>query len=165
MSRNHGRAGTLDQERSPPPARLTFEPRCGHTVDRLPALAQVAEQQGKFLASVLNDEASQNKKHQATPAGRRDEEAHEAAGAPGAAPYTPPARVFKYHHLGSMASLTTGAAVIELGEAKQFTMTGLTSWLAWRSAYLTRLGTMKSKARVAVEWVTSYFSGRDISQQ
>ena len=64
-----------------------------------------------------------------------------------------------------MASLTTGSAVIELGENKLFTMTGLASWLAWRSAYLTRLGTAKSKMRVAVEWITSFVSGRDISQQ
>ena len=114
----------------------------------LPALAQVAEQQGKYLANVLNASAKQS-----------DGTDPDARASPGSVP------AFQYHHLGSMASLTTGSAVIELGSSKQFTMTGLMSWLAWRSAYLTRLGTVKRKVHVAAEWLPSYFSGRDMSQQ
>ena len=108
-------------------------------------MPQVAEQQGKYLAKCLNDEAR----------------GHDG-----------PQKPFVYHHLGSMASLGAHAcllmfvlgltachtrlqphaltdfvaggrsAIIELGEptSRHFDFKGFTSWLAWRSAYLTRLG-------------------------
>lgn len=103
----------------------------------LPPLAQVAEQQGKFVAKLLNDDA-------------KGEDVSE--------------REFSYRHLGAMAALTTGEAVIEVGRDKRFTMTGLLSFLAWRSAYLTRLGTWRSRIHVAIDWFTTLCLGRDMSR-
>ncbi|KAL4457622.1 hypothetical protein ABPG75_012487 [Micractinium tetrahymenae] len=106
----------------------------------LPALAQVAEQQGKYLARVLNEAAA--KLEPAEP------------------------RPFVYKHLGSMASLGGERAVLELGDGKQpkFSWAGFSSWVAWRSAYLTRLGTMKHRLYVAGDWTLTLLFGRDISR-
>ena len=47
-----------------------------------------------------------------------------------------------------------GSAVIELGDPssgkKGLSMTGFKSWVAWRSAYLTRLGNMRNRLYVMV---------------
>ncbi|KAL6769474.1 NDA1 [Auxenochlorella protothecoides x Auxenochlorella symbiontica] len=111
----------------------------------LPALAQVAEQQGRYLARALNEAAGQ-------PGGL-------AGGLEGAPP-------FQYHHLGSMASVGGTSAVIELGGSGQqhVRWSGFTSWIAWRSAYLTRLGTMKHRLYVMSDWTMSLIFGRDVSK-
>ncbi|EFN58862.1 hypothetical protein CHLNCDRAFT_140737 [Chlorella variabilis] len=113
---------------------------CANPDTPLPALAQVAEQQGKYLARCLNEEAGKLE-----------------------APQLPP---FVYKHLGSMASIGGASAVIELGEAKQrkLSWAGFSSWVAWRSAYLTRLGTMKHRMYVAGDWALTLLFGRDISR-
>lgn len=113
---------------------------CADPERPLPALAQVAEQQGKYLARVLNASA-------------RSLEAQEP----------PP---FAYKHLGSMASIGGTSAVLELGDASKpsFSMAGFSSWVAWRSAYLTRLGTLKHRMYVAGDWALTLLFGRDISR-
>ncbi|KAL4857936.1 Internal alternative NAD(P)H-ubiquinone oxidoreductase A2 [Chlorella vulgaris] len=95
---------------------------CANSDTPLPALAQVAEQQGKWLAKVLNQAAGKLEREEPPP--------------------------FVYKHLGSMASIGGASAVIELGDPKQpkASLAGFTSWLAWRSAYLTRLGTFKHRS-------------------
>jgi NADH:ubiquinone reductase (non-electrogenic) len=41
---------------------------------------------------------------------------------------------------------------------------GFTSWIAWRSAYLTRLGTLKARLYVMTNWTLTLMFGRDISR-
>jgi NADH:ubiquinone reductase (non-electrogenic) len=75
----------------------------------------------------------------------------------------PPVLPFKYRHLGSMATVGGTSAVLQLGGAgtgsdsfkigrKRFSIAGFISWVAWRSAYLTRLGTMRARIQVAFDW-------------
>lgn len=113
---------------------------CAQAESPLPALAQVAEQQGRYLARVLNAQAGQLEAAEAQP--------------------------FQYRHLGSMASIGGTSAVLELGDAKKPLLSwgGFTSWVAWRSAYLTRLGTLKHRAYVAGDWTLTLLFGRDISR-
>ncbi|KAI3436606.1 hypothetical protein D9Q98_006023 [Chlorella vulgaris] len=113
---------------------------CANSDTPLPALAQVAEQQGKWLAKVLNQAAGKLEREEPPP--------------------------FVYKHLGSMASIGGASAVIELGDPKQpkASLAGFTSWLAWRSAYLTRLGTFKHRSYVAGDWLLTLIYGRDISR-
>lgn len=71
---------------------------------------------------------------------------------------------FKYRHLGSMATVGGTNAVLQLGGAggpgsdsfkigrKRFNLAGFISWVAWRSAYLTRLGTVRARLQVAFDW-------------
>jgi NADH:ubiquinone reductase (non-electrogenic) len=60
----------------------------------------------------------------------------------------------------------SNAAVLELGEPRKewLSMSGFSSWVAWRSAYLTRLGTIKNRLYVVVNWTTTLLFGRDISR-
>ncbi|DBB14410.1 hypothetical protein WJX82_007842 [Trebouxia sp. C0006] len=105
----------------------------------LPALAQVAEQQGKYLAKAFNKLAKD-----------------------------PSAKIapFNYKHMGSMASIGGNDALIQLGEQgkSHISMKGLKSYIAWRSAYLTRLGNAQNRFYVIVNWLTTRIFGRDMSR-
>tara|TARA_B100000963_G_scaffold34852_1_gene25902 strand:+ start:2731 stop:4311 length:1581 start_codon:yes stop_codon:yes gene_type:complete len=111
---------------------------CVNEENPLPPLAQVAEQQGKFLAHYLNnidyyDNNSYSKDYK-----------------------------FNYNHLGSMVSLTTGKGILEIGSNSKYKFTGLSSWIAWRSAYLTKLQTSKNKINILSQWIGTYIKGREI---
>ena len=115
---------------------------CANADTPLPALAQVAEQQGKYLAQVLNARAAGE---------------------------TAPAKPFVYRSVGSMLTVGGRTAVIELPRRitsgpGMFSWAGFTSWVAWRSAYLTKLGTFKSRLFVMTNWTLTMVFGRDISR-
>ena len=101
-------------------------------------LSQVAEQQGKYLARCLNAEAKSGDKS------------------------TPPP--FQYRHLGSMATVGGTSAVLEIDSPINYTMSGFSSWFAWRSAYLTRLGSLRNRLYVAFNWTITLLIGRDLSR-
>ncbi|GAB4820804.1 hypothetical protein N2152v2_007850 [Parachlorella kessleri] len=117
---------------------------CADLDHPLPALAQVAEQQGKYLARCLN--ASFN-----------------ATSGPGCSDDAP---AFEYRSMGAMASVGGRSAILELGSssAPTFSWGGFSSWVAWRSAYLTRLGTIKNRLYVATNWTLTLLFGRDVSR-
>lgn len=73
---------------------------------------------------------------------------------------------FVYKHLGSMATVGGKSAVLELADKGRtvFSMAGFTSWVAWRSAYLTRLGTWRQRLYVAFNWASTLVFGRDLSR-
>ena len=106
---------------------------CANMNAPLPALAQVAEQQGKYLAKVLNGTTT-NK--------------------------------FEYRSLGAMATVGGRSAVLELegSRGRKFSWAGFSSFIAWRSAYLTRLGSFKARVYVAFNWTVTLIFGRDISR-
>eukprot|EP00180_Rhodochaete_pulchella_P000375 Plantae.Rhodophyta-Rhodochaete_pulchella.ctg1263.p1 GENE.Plantae.Rhodophyta-Rhodochaete_pulchella.ctg1263~~Plantae.Rhodophyta-Rhodochaete_pulchella.ctg1263.p1 ORF type:complete len:470 (-),score=43.90 Plantae.Rhodophyta-Rhodochaete_pulchella.ctg1263:63-1265(-) len=105
----------------------------GDCAGKYPALAAVANQQGKYVAARLN-------------------------GLPGS---VSPASPFRYHHLGSLATVGRHRAVIDLSSAPP--MSGLMAFILWRSAYFTMLGTMRSKMYTAVNWMSSLMFGRDFT--
>jgi NADH:ubiquinone reductase (non-electrogenic) len=47
---------------------------------------------------------------------------------------------------------------------KSLSMTGFSGWLAWRSAYLTRLGNTRNRLYVMMNWTMALLFGRDISR-
>ncbi|CAM6009332.1 unnamed protein product [Sphagnum balticum] len=113
----------------------------------LPALAQVAERQGKYIAKALNKLAKEGEGH---------------AGA-----HRTPADPFVYRHLGSMATVGRYKALVDVRESnksKGLSLTGFLSWLIWRSAYLTRVVSWRNRLYVAVNWGTTFLFGRDISR-
>ncbi|KAJ7520783.1 hypothetical protein O6H91_19G022600 [Diphasiastrum complanatum] len=124
-----------------------YLPKTGKTV--LPALAQVAERQGNYLAKSLNAIAKAG--------GSRA----------GSASDLQKGDPFEYHHLGSMATVGRYKALVDLRESKQakgITWGGFMSWLVWRSAYLTRVISWHNRIYVAVNWATTLVFGRDISR-
>ncbi|KAJ8761489.1 hypothetical protein K2173_001623 [Erythroxylum novogranatense] len=115
----------------------------------LPALAQVAERQGKYLVSLLNKMGKQN-------GGKALSAKDISLGDP-----------FLYRHLGSMASVGRYKALVDLRESKDATglsLAGFISWFIWRSAYLTRVISWRNRFYVAVNWATTLVFGRDNSR-
>ncbi|MCO5597054.1 hypothetical protein L7F22_051128 [Adiantum nelumboides] len=114
----------------------------------LPALAQVAERQGKYLARELNRIVK-------------------SGGGYAGSTVTGEGHPFEYHHLGSMASVGRYKALVDLRQSKEskgFSWAGFLSWLVWRSAYLTRVVSWRNRFYVAVNWATTFVFGRDISR-
>ncbi|CAN1282272.1 Internal alternative NAD(P)H-ubiquinone oxidoreductase A1, mitochondrial, partial [Linum perenne] len=146
----------------------------------LPALAQVAERQGKYLAAQLNRIGKAG-------GGRANGGADMDVGDP-----------FVYKHMGSMATIGRHKALVDLRQTKVMTllsslcflisfqssllifrhsflpfclqkgkgisMAGFVSWFIWRSAYLTRVVSWRNRFYVAVNWLTTMVFGRDISR-
>ncbi|RHW69348.1 NADH dehydrogenase [Trypanosoma brucei equiperdum] len=101
----------------------------------LPTLAAVASRQGVYLAKKINAEL---------------------AGKPFAAP-------FKYESLGSMVSLGTSSAVVELNGPRKLDFVGLKALFFWRSAYLSIVGSWRNRLYVIVNWLGSAIFGRDLT--
>lgn len=70
-------------------------------------------------------------------------------------------RPFKYKHRGMMAYVGSRRALADLGAIQG---RGFTTWLFWRSAYLTKLVSLKNKILVLADWTRSHIFGRDISR-
>lgn len=107
----------------------------------LPQLAQVARQQGIYLARVFN--------------GKQDETE----------------KPFRFFSLGSMASLGElkgvydGSSVGEPGkEMRHPRFTGLMALLLWRFAYWGRQTSISNKILIPMHWFKSFVFGRDISR-
>ncbi|KAG4923632.1 Internal alternative NAD(P)H-ubiquinone oxidoreductase A1, mitochondrial [Glycine soja] len=115
----------------------------------LPALAQVAERQGKYLAALLNKIGKAG-------AGHANSAKEIEFGDP-----------FVYRHLGSMASIGRYKALVDLRqnkEAKGLALAGFLSFFIWRSAYITRVISWRNRFYVFVNWITTVVFGRDISR-
>jgi len=125
---------------------------CASVGDRqFASTAQVAEQQGRWLGRMLTLAA-------------------QSAGGPEALLALVPRDAFEYRHRGAMVILgrfagitdfTRGGPVAPLHGTK---LQGFTSWLLWRSAYLTKLGSWKNRVQVPENWARTFFFGRDVTQ-
>lgn len=68
---------------------------------------------------------------------------------------------FQYHHLGMLAYVGSNKALADL---QNFKGRGWSTWLFWRSAYLSRIVSLKNKVLVLFDWMKTKVFGRDISQ-
>jgi len=68
---------------------------------------------------------------------------------------------FEYKHMGMMAYVGDNKALADL---PKFKGRGVTTWFLWRSAYLTKLVSFRNKILVMIDWIKTFFFGRDISQ-
>jgi NADH:ubiquinone reductase (non-electrogenic) len=68
---------------------------------------------------------------------------------------------FRYKHWGMLAYIGGNRALADLSSFKG---RGFTAWLFWRSAYLTRMVSLKNKILVAFDWLKTIVFGRDISR-
>ena len=106
---------------------------CG-TVEgkQYPATAQVAQQEGAYLARALK-----------------------------ARILGTDVPVFRYKHYGMLAYIGGERALADLESVKG---KGFSTWLFWRSAYLTRLVSVKNKVLVLFDWFKTFVFGRDMSR-
>jgi len=68
---------------------------------------------------------------------------------------------FRYHHFGMLAYVGSNRALADLAAVKGH---GWTTWIFWRSAYLTKLVSVKNKILVLFDWLKASAFGRDISR-
>ncbi|KAI0996687.1 hypothetical protein K3495_g11497 [Podosphaera aphanis] len=113
----------------------------------LPATAQRAHQQGKYLGRKLNKiaRASSRLTINDVKDGDLDEAVYKA---------------FEYHHLGSLAYIGN-SAVFDLGSGRNF-VGGLWAVYAWRSVYFAQSVSMRTKILLAMDWSKRTLFGRDI---
>lgn len=67
---------------------------------------------------------------------------------------------FEFRNLGMLAYIGGGKA---LADIPQFKGTGFSAFVLWRSAYLTKLVSLKNKILVLFDWVKTFLFGRDVS--
>ena len=61
-------------------------------------------------------------------------------------------------------SLCTHSMQLVIRAWCRFSFTGLNAWLAWRSAYFTRLASMRNRVYLLTNWTTTLIFGRDMSR-
>lgn len=112
------------------------------TFSKYAPTAQVASQQGKYLASVFEnlariDEGQQTK-------------------------ITP----FQYSHQGSLAYIGSDKAIADLPFLNgNVSVGGVATFVFWRSAYISTHFSFRNKLLVVGDWVKSNIFGRDISRE
>ncbi|KAJ7087750.1 mitochondrial NADH dehydrogenase [Mycena epipterygia] len=119
----------------------------GNKITTLPATAQVAAQQGKYVGKKLHKLARQRDVLEANALPDSMDEAV--------------AKPFKYMHLGSLAYIGN-AAVFDLG-GHSF-MGGLVAMYAWRSVYWNEQVSLRTRALLMIDWVIRGVWGRDLSR-
>jgi len=120
----------------------------GNKITALPATAQVASQQGKYIGQKLSKLARRKDTLEAN--GLIGPGADEAISSP-----------FRYMHLGSLAYIGN-AAVFDLG--KMSFMGGLMAMYAWRSVYWSEQVSSRTRALLMIDWVIRGIWGRDLSR-
>ncbi|KAA8909833.1 pyridine nucleotide-disulfide oxidoreductase-domain-containing protein [Sphaerosporella brunnea] len=114
----------------------------------LPATAQVANQQAKWLAKSLNNAAKGASHPVISSVGKRlvdiDEE-----------------REFGFRSLGIMAYLGGWRAITQSGGTD---LKGRLAWLLWRTAYFSKSVGWRNKVLIPVYWFLNWILGRDINR-
>ncbi|CAF1357024.1 unnamed protein product [Rotaria sp. Silwood1] len=128
--------------------RLALE-KADQKIRTLPATAQVASQQGRYVADLLNqltDLQSTNFEQQKL-------------------------MPFRYKHMGSLAYVGGDEAVVDLTGSKTFqdlfsfkSLSGRSAAYLWKSFYFTEMFTARTKTLLAVDWIRNKLFGRDISR-
>jgi NADH:ubiquinone reductase (non-electrogenic) len=101
----------------------------------LPATAQVAQQEGRFVAKVLN--------------------AGDAAVPPSA---------FVYRHLFSLAYIGQFSAIVDSGSGGVMNARGFGAFVLWRLAYWTTAVSWRNKLLIPMFWFKTFWLGRDLSR-
>jgi NADH dehydrogenase len=103
----------------------------------LPGVAQVAIQQGKFVARLIGHESKGASHSFSLPAGSDSRPA------------------FRYWDKGSLATIGRAAAVAEFGKIH---ISGFLAWLAWLFIHIFFLIGFRNRILVFIQWAWSYFT-------
>lgn len=124
---------------------------------KLPATAQVASQQGRYLGRLFNSLADDFYSFEQGEISRDDMERKIES-----------AKKFQYFHFGSFAYIGSSEAIAQVsmdekGE-KKLTSAGAMTFFLWRSVYFSKLLSYKNRFLVLTDWLKTMFFGRDISR-
>lgn len=115
----------------------------------LPATAQVASQEGRYVADLLNQIGDLTRPDLV------DQQLHP----------------FRYQHMGSLAYVGGDEAVLDftgsrpiLDMFKLKPLSGRGAAYLWKSFYFTEMFTGRTKALLAFDWFRTHLFGRDISR-
>ncbi|KAK7467389.1 hypothetical protein VKT23_004445 [Stygiomarasmius scandens] len=122
----------------------------GNKITALPATAQVASQQGKYVGKKLHKLARRQSTIEENDLSFQGQSLDELVSGP-----------FKYFHLGSLAYIGN-AAVFDLG--KYSFMGGLAAMYAWRSVYWNESVSTRTRALLMIDWIVRGIWGRDLSR-
>ncbi|TFK76244.1 mitochondrial NADH dehydrogenase [Pluteus cervinus] len=128
----------------------------GNKITALPATAQVAAQEGKYLGKNLHKIARSSARTPSDASGRETGTtsaqfvSDETIGKP-----------FKYFHLGSLAYIGN-AAVFDFGKVSL--TGGLIAMYAWRSIYWNEQVSARTRALLMIDWIIRGVWGRDLSR-
>ena len=142
-----------------------------------PATAQVASQQGKYLAQRFNAFANQQiqagkmidyggKDHEQleqklVKIGVQQRPYHPPVGVPDgfAHPSNPTCKPFRYKHLGSLAYIGDNSSVIDLGSGG--TYSGPAAFWLWKSVYFSESVSWRTRISLASDWFMTWLFGRN----
>lgn len=105
----------------------------------LPPTAQVAAQQGKFVAQRLNETAHNQYRE---------------------APWNK-FQIFRWHNKGQMAFVGKKLAVLETpGKHKPMSLRGILPWFVWKGFYFGRQFSGRNRVIIAMDWIRTALFGR-----
>lgn len=116
-------------------------------VTALPATAQVASQEGQYLAKMFNKLSKEHKALEANGIVDLDDDVY----------FHP----FKYKSLGNLAYIGNSAAFDLNGYSSAG---GLLAMYAWRSVYWSEQVSMRTRFMLMLDWVKRGLFGRDLSK-
>ncbi|GAA6062318.1 hypothetical protein JCM10212_006870 [Sporobolomyces blumeae] len=118
-------------------------------ITNLPATAQVADQEGKYLGKKFNALASSHQNQLAISNGMYDD--------PDDVLYDP----FSYRHMGSLAYIGNSAVF----DIESFSFAGgLAAMYLWRSVYLSEAVSLRTRCLLILDWIKRGIFGRDLSR-
>eukprot|EP01083_Nonionella_stella_P036640 99957_1 len=136
----------------------------------LPQTAQVAAQQGAYVARLLNRhydlnvENSKNVLYLGPPT--KSKAKKRGGGVNIEVRGKLEAKPFQFLNLGQLAYTGGGEALsqVELGDKKLFSQAGSTGFLLWRSVYIVKQVSTKTRLLVLFDWFKTQIFGRDVTR-
>lgn len=143
----------------------------------LPPTAQVAETSGRWLAKALNNVAHQELQSRPLVGGTSPGNPGGESGRAAVVPSLHPSAItgltpYRFRSAGLLAYVGGYGGVTQLPDYQNRkgiirrgrAIKGFLSWIIWRSAYLTKLGSWRLRFLVPIGWAKTLLAGRDITQ-
>ncbi|KAL1938748.1 hypothetical protein VTO73DRAFT_11351 [Trametes versicolor] len=131
--------------------------------------AQVASQEGAYLARVLSQIAKKDEldaRLKALQSASEPEAKEEQEQVQKRLAKLEKLRPFKYSHQGSLAYIGSDKAIADLPFFNgNFASGGIATYLFWRSVYLSTLFSVRNRTLVATDWLYVKLFGRDVSRE
>ncbi|GBE84186.1 Probable NADH-ubiquinone oxidoreductase, mitochondrial [Sparassis crispa] len=132
--------------------------------------AQVASQEGAYLARILAQIAKadnlESRLHALRSSPETPESKAEITSIGRQLNRTRKLRPFEYSHQGSLAYIGSDKAIADLPFFNGNLATGgVATFLFWRSAYLSTLFSLRNRTLVATDWIKVKLFGRDVSRE
>ncbi|KAI8579684.1 hypothetical protein K450DRAFT_241013 [Umbelopsis ramanniana AG] len=125
--------------------------------------AQVASQQGKYLARLFSQLALRDHLEQDIAAMTNEEEKQSKLRRLAKVRNVKP---FHYSHQGSLAYIGSDKAIADLPWGSgNVASGGVATYVFWRSVYLSNLFSLRNRSLVATDWIKKNVLGRDISRE